>query len=210
MNINIIINNGILDGCLEPPERKVLCQVNREFRLHFTVPERVTVSVSQRVKTVADFPLAFHQGLRPTHTIVCAIARSGSLEVLQHLQSVIGPEIHPEIADELTCAIAAMHGNLEFLQWLHANGCPWDSGTSSHAAKAGQLEILQWARTNGCPWDHHTCRAAAMAGHLEILQWLRANGCPWDKTTCEFATRHGHFHIFQWALSNGCPNPLMP
>jgi hypothetical protein len=232
MNINIIIHNGILDSFLEPPERKVLCQVNREFRRHFEVPGMVTVSVSpggsQRVKTVADLPLAFHQGLRPTHTVVCAIAGSGSLEVLQHLQSegllcsLRNPEIGASAArgehlkvlqwlhangcpwDSKTCAVAAGGGHLEILQWLHANGCPWYELTCSYAARNGHLEILQWAHANGCPWDERTCTCAAGGGHLEVLQWARANGCPWDHMTREAAFRLGQPEIFQWARANGC------
>jgi len=46
------------------------------------------------------------------------------------------------------------------------------------AATGGQLEVLQWLRTNGCPWNADTCSVAATGGHLEVLQWLRANGCP--------------------------------
>jgi hypothetical protein len=85
MNINIIIDTDSLDGFLEPPERKVLCQVNREFRRHFAVSGRVRVSVSQRVKTVADLPLAFHQGLRVTMRVIDEMARSGNRALFQAL-----------------------------------------------------------------------------------------------------------------------------
>lgn len=80
--------------------------------------------------------------------------------------------------NSFTCRLAAMHGNLEVLQWMVANGCPWDEATCSAAARYGYLEILQWARANGCPWDHRTCKHASDNGHTEILQWARANGCP--------------------------------
>jgi hypothetical protein len=36
--------------------------------------------------------------------------------------------------------------------------------------------VLQWLRANGCPWDKATCRLAALCGQLEVLQWARANG----------------------------------
>ena len=49
------------------------------------------------------------------------------------------------------------------------------------AARSGHLEVLQWLRANGCPWDEWTCKYAAEGGHLEVLQWARANGCPWDE-----------------------------
>jgi hypothetical protein len=67
------------------------------------------------------------------------------------------------------------------LQWLRANGCPWDEETCSTAARGGQLEVLQWLRANGCPWDEKTCARAVDIRHLEMLKWARANGAPWDK-----------------------------
>jgi hypothetical protein len=57
------------------------------------------------------------------------------------------------------------------LQWLRANGCPWDSNTCAGAAKGGYLEVLQWARANSCPWDAMTCSEAAFGdGNLEAMQ----------------------------------------
>ena len=69
------------------------------------------------------------------------------------------------------------------LQWLRANGAPWDTKTCKGAAIHGHLEVLQWARANGAPWDEKTCEVAAEGGHLEVLQWARANGCPWSEGT---------------------------
>jgi hypothetical protein len=51
----------------------------------------------------------------------------------------------------------------------------------------GQLEVLEWLRENGCPWNESTCAYAAWDGHLELLQWARANGCPWNGSTCAYA-----------------------
>jgi|TARA_B110000977_G_scaffold164629_1_gene211291 hypothetical protein len=78
------------------------------------------------------------------------------------------------------CEFAVKGGQLEVLQWLRANGCPWGANTCSHAAEGGHLEVLQWARANDCPWNEYTCMRATEGGHLEVPQWARANGCPWD------------------------------
>jgi hypothetical protein len=40
---------------------------------------------------------------------------------------------------------------LVVLQWLRANGCPWDSRVADEAATNGYPAVLDWARTNGCP-----------------------------------------------------------
>jgi hypothetical protein len=49
--------------------------------------------------------------------------------------------------------------------------------------QGGHLEVLQWLRANGCPWDEHTCMCAAAYDRLEVLKWARANGCPWCRWT---------------------------
>jgi hypothetical protein len=56
----------------------------------------------------------------------------------------------------------------------------------------GHLEVLQWVRANGCPWDGWTCSWAAKGGHLEVLQWVRANGCPWFQVTRTTAVQLGY------------------
>lgn len=42
-----------------------------------------------------------------------------------------------------------------------------------------KLVVLQWLRANGCPWDTTTLLAAAIEGNdIVTLQWAEANGCP--------------------------------
>jgi hypothetical protein len=50
-----------------------------------------------------------------------------------------------------------------------------------HGGGRGHLAVLQWLRANGCPWDENTCSQAAWVGHLAVLQWARANGCAWKR-----------------------------
>ena len=103
--------------------------------------------------------------------------------------------LHRRGRAELTvnlCTSAAKGGQLEVLEWLRENECPWDEDTCWAAAKGGHLEALQWARANDCPWDEYTCREAAFGGHLEVLQWARENGCPWDEDTCALAASKGY------------------
>ena len=47
------------------------------------------------------------------------------------------------------------------------------------AAYGGNLELVQWLRGNGCPWDLRTCHWAVEYGHVEVLRWARENGCGW-------------------------------
>jgi hypothetical protein len=61
------------------------------------------------------------------------------------------------------------------LQWLHAEGCPWDGGTCARAAAGGHLELLRWARAHGCPWDELSCLGLAIiAGHKTASEWAAA------------------------------------
>ena len=61
---------------------------------------------------------------------------------------------------------AARSGNLELVQWLRGEGCPWDWKTCWYAIDKGHVEVLRWARENGCPWDaHYRNRAAAELGY---------------------------------------------
>ena len=77
------------------------------------------------------------------------------------------------------------------------------------AAAKGQLEVLQWLHANGCPWNADTCAWAAKGGHLEVLQWARENGCPWDNLTCCWAIQYGHIELLNWAVANGCPQNIL-
>ena len=55
------------------------------------------------------------------------------------------------------------------------------------AAWGGNLELVQWLRGEGCPWDYLTCANAADKGHVEVLRWARENGCPWTAQTRDWA-----------------------
>ena len=69
---------------------------------------------------------------------------------------------------ERFCAEMAQNGNLELLQFLHENGCPWDIRTCSWAALYGHFECLKYAHEKGCPWDEYTCSNAAYNGHSNV------------------------------------------
>ena len=107
---------------------------------------------------------------------------------------------------ELSPKEAAARGSLSMLMHLQRRGrlnerdrlCP-------NAAAFGQLETLQWLRANGCPWDKDTCVYAAGVRKLEVLQWLRANDCPLDENTPIEAAQNDHPDVFLWARMNGCP-----
>ena len=54
-----------------------------------------------------------------------------------------------------------------------------DAWVMTYAARGGNLQLVQWLRSNGCPWGQDTCYEAVNEGHVEVLRWARENGCPW-------------------------------
>ena len=58
-----------------------------------------------------------------------------------------------------------------------------DGRVMEWAARSGNLELVQWLRGEGCPWDYGTCHNAVAYGHVEVLRWARKNGCPWTAST---------------------------
>lgn len=66
-------------------------------------------------------------------------------------------------------------GNLEVLQWLRAEGCPWTEMLNTDAATYGHLEVLKWCTANGCPWDARICAFEAVScQQLHVIRWLEA------------------------------------
>ena len=143
-------------------------------------------------------------GLRVKEWTPEEAAERGCLDTLKHkLQT--GRLNECTVYESSVCEYAAKEGQLEVLQWAHANGCPWNEMTCAFAAGKGKLEAIQWLHANGCPWAESTCQWAADGGHLEVLQWLRTNGCPWNEETCSNAAFCGQLGVLQWAHANGCP-----
>ena len=59
-----------------------------------------------------------------------------------------------------------------------------------YAAKSGNLELVQWLRGEGCPWDSLMCSFAIEHDHVEVLRWARENGCEWDRFTRDWAAQY--------------------
>ena len=176
-----------------------------ELNTHFkkiTTGESVTSSVSCAKKYFEDEGT----GEDELQFFWFNAARYGRIDVMEWAHQQEFSDVWSEYSfGARLCQEAAVYGQLQPLQWLRENGCPWNGYTCEAAACNGNISILQWARENGCPWDVRTCIAAAENGHLSILQWARGNGCPWDALTCKAAAENGHLLILQWARENGCP-----
>ena len=83
---------------------------------------------------------------------------------------------------------AALFGHTELVQWLcREQGFQMDVLMMYGAAGSGNLELVQWLRGEGCPWDTETSSNAVFIGHVKMLRWVRENGCPWDANTRDWA-----------------------
>ena len=111
---------------------------------------------------------------------------TGSIEMIEHVLK------HTDVDLEKTtyCKLAAKHGRLEDLMYLHDEGCKWDEGTCADAAKNGHLDCLEYAHKNRCLWDEDTCDYAARNGHLDCLEYAIENGCPYPEDIIEIAGDH--------------------
>ena len=74
------------------------------------------------------------------------------------------------------------------------------------AAEHGQLECLQWVHTNGYRWASEVCEAAAENGHLPCLKYAHENGCMWDNDILISALKHNNRDCFFYAYTNDCPD----
>ena len=53
---------------------------------------------------------------------------------------------------------------MRHVEWLRANGCPWDEATTEYAKTE---EIYLWATQNGCPKEN----GCLVGGHSPRYEW---------------------------------------
>lgn len=110
------------------------------------------------------------RGLADYRTVLYAAARCGRTNSIKWAQE------HCQIRQTEWAevfAVAAADGQLRTLQWLRAQGHPWNKWACYHAAKNGHLAALQWLRANGCPIDKQECLSSTP--HLPARQWIAHN-----------------------------------
>ena len=83
-----------------------------------------------------------------------------------------------------------------------------DERVMRSAARSGNLELVQWLRGEGCPWNLLTCVHAINKGHVEVLRWARENGCPWDAETRYLAAAELGYADYFGNLVDGDGNPV--
>jgi hypothetical protein len=111
---------------------------------------------------------------------------------------------------EETMRGAAQCNMLPVIQYLHAQGCPWDSLVTYIAASNNDFQMLRWAHEHGCPVNNrYIMRAAASSGNIEIAAWLLQQqlGCC-DDHAMDSAAEQGHTAMCAFVLENAERTPL--
>jgi hypothetical protein len=117
------------------------------------------------------------------------------------------------------CRVAAQRHNLELLQWLHSNGCPWSiDEVASAAVYKDNVDMLKWLHSVGPEWSYelkqHLLFAACLCDHISIATWLREQRAQWPRSFVELLEREDYDEMYdndcwsvsavQLAMSNGC------
>jgi hypothetical protein len=105
------------------------------------------------------------------------------------------------------CAVAALAGDLEQLQWLRQQGCALGSATATAAIDSSNAVcVLEWLQQQGVRFNYETMRSAAQAGATQLCQWLHDNaGCEWEAGACERAASFGHRETLRYLRQHGSP-----
>ena len=100
-------------------------------------------------------------------------------------QTPLSPQAH------LLC-FAAVIGSVRMLKWARENDMHWPQSSIDCtwlAAYHGHLPALQWLHENGCPLDEEACLFAAHREHWHCVRYLVDNKCPgWE----HFAEIYAH------------------
>eukprot|EP00953_Heterococcus_sp_UTEX-ZZ885_P027944 14934-Heterococcus_DN1.PRE.1 len=117
------------------------------------------------------------------------------------------------------CRVAAARYNLELLQWLHGNGCPWSiDDVAEVAVCSDSVDVLKWLHSAEPEWSHELKQrllfTACICEHISIASWLREQQAPWpssfvylselDDVTEMYENDCWPVSAVQWAMAIGC------
>ena len=96
---------------------------------------------------------------------------------------------------------AVCYGSLDCLRWARENGCrryALDHIFAEIAASHGFLDVLKYLHQNDFCWDKDTMTNALCGGHLACLKFANENGCPWTCLLFKAAKTYQKFHRKSW------------
>lgn len=104
--------------------------------------------------------------------------------------------------------VAAAHGHLATLEWMHQNitarhNCVWSPDTCDAAAEKGHLYCLRFAFDRHFPFSTNGLNMAAQNGHYLCVEFMLTQNLAdwrWDRSrcrTCDFAAAGGHIRVLK-------------
>ncbi|GFH44920.1 hypothetical protein CTEN210_01394 [Chaetoceros tenuissimus] len=141
------------------------------------------------------------------------VAWRGELRIFEAMRGYYEPAIFNEEIFE----VAALRGNVELLDYLYQNNCPFYSSENMYSKVLDQhdndkaLLAVKWLCCHNFPWDEETCASAASNKNLSALKWVRNEGCPWDERTLVEASwgycgsKSDITEMIQYCIQHGCP-----
>lgn len=150
---------------------------------------------------IAQWIVGKHRDLN-FDTIYKQGVRSGSTRMVQWLIE------QGMSTDELCQRLIFGTHVISMLEWAQTEALPWFNLTSSvvcQVAAIGNLEVLEWLHANNGTFNTHACSKAASAGNLKVLKWLREHNCSWTVNAHYMAIDHGHFEVLEWLVENKYP-----
>jgi hypothetical protein len=104
---------------------------------------------------------------------------------------------------------AAMCNELSVLQYLHAQGCPWNHEATGAAARRGNFEMLRWTRTHRTAWswmNDMILSEAASSGNIEMTAWVKqVPGVAFDEGAINVAAHFGRTAMCAYLRAEQCP-----
>jgi hypothetical protein len=149
-------------------------------------------------------------------TMSCAVCR-GHIAAVEYLHFT---EHWPW--STTTCMLAALHDQLDLLNWLQQHGCPCiDAAVKEAAASGGSISVMtymleQQQQQVEVDVATHTASltqmlaAAGANGKLAAAQWLRAQGAGWPDVLQFTALEQQQWQgdVLEWARDQGCTSPV--
>jgi len=133
----------------------------------------------------------------------------GNLATLVWAYTVDGDRLNTRERECDDALLAAEHGHLPILVWLHERtrgSLPMDDLFCT-AARYGHVPVMQWAWTyvkdTQRILDRTYHRALHMGSRVDVLEWLHDQGHPWDESTHLAAVDAGRLDILEHTSTQG-------
>jgi hypothetical protein len=98
---------------------------------------------------------------------------------------------------------AVDRNDMERLEYLFENGCPFQQNTLDYAVSNGNIILMKWLKRRGCPWGPNLLKAVKPNSE-NVLNWLKYNHCPLSRYKVSDAIEQRDLKKASWMMNNGC------